>query len=187
MMRAAWTALILLFTVVSATAGHIKPPGSTSLTVCSESMKPEYAGVHAATSSIFAPTGVRLEWRDTRHCPAGAVKISIVTSEPGEPHSEVLAYATPFEGIHIVVYLDRVEAAIETRRAPVLLAHILAHEIAHILQGSDYHSDSGLMKAHWDANDHREMAWQPLQFTPYDIDRIHEGMIRRDGLIANLR
>jgi hypothetical protein len=28
--------------------------------------------------------------------------------------------------------------------------YVLAHEIAHIIEGSDRHSDSGVMKAEWD-------------------------------------
>ena len=60
-----------------------------------------------------------------------------------------LAVALPFEGIHIEIFYDRIRAA-EGFVPPDYLGHVLAHEITHILQSVARHSDSGLMKAHWD-------------------------------------
>jgi hypothetical protein len=174
---------MILFAVSPVYARHLNLSPRARVAVCLDGvLKPEYANVTSTASEIFAGIGVWLEWHENRHCPPEAVKITLSTSKTGAPHSDVLAYSAPFEGTHIVVYLDRVEATVDSRRAPVLLAHVFAHEITHILQGCNYHSDSGLMKAHWDYDDYRDMAWRPLQFTPYDIDLIRDGMARRADL-----
>jgi len=41
-----------------------------------------------------------------------------------------------------------------------VLAHVLVHEVTHILQGIPRHSESGVMKAQWDSNDFAQMTWE---------------------------
>jgi hypothetical protein len=62
---------------------------------------------------------------------------------------------------------------------PVLLAHVLAHEIAHTLAVSDMHSSTGIMKARWDARDLAEMKGKSLSFTEPDIRMIQDGLDAR--------
>lgn len=59
-----------------------------------------------------------------------------------------------------------------------LLGHVLAHEITHILQGIDRHSQEGVMKAHWTTEDIVQMARQPLPFEQKDVMLIHRGLER---------
>ena len=61
-----------------------------------------------------------------------------------------LAYALPYEGTHIVILFDRVRK-MQPNYVPAVLAHVLVHEVTHILQGIQRHSESGVMKAHWDS------------------------------------
>jgi hypothetical protein len=61
-----------------------------------------------------------------------------------------------------------------------LLAHVLAHEITHVLQGGDRHSETGIMQAHWTAKEIGRMASNPLSFTPEDIELINKGLAMRD-------
>ena len=56
--------------------------------------------------------------------------------------------------------------------APRLLAYVLAHEIAHVLQAVDRHSETGVMKASWDKGDYFSMGRGRLKFTPSDIGLI---------------
>jgi hypothetical protein len=63
-------------------------------------------------------------------------------------------------------------------QVPVLLGHVLAHEITHILQGVARHSAEGVMKAHWTEDDFAEMSFKPLRFTEEDITLIHYGFER---------
>ena len=62
---------------------------------------------------------------------------------------------------------------------PIVLGHVLVHEITHILQGIQRHSASGVMKAYWDREDCGQMTWKPLRFEPEDVDLIYVGLARR--------
>jgi hypothetical protein len=65
----------------------------------------------------------------------------------------------PYEGVHVTVLYDRVyQTAPDAARRPLLLAHVLVHEITHVLQGVEHHSESGIMKAHWGPADCYAMA-----------------------------
>ena len=61
----------------------------------------------------------------------------------------------------------------------LLLAHVMAHEIAHVLQGIIRHSGSGILKAQWSATDCARMTFFPLMFTSYDAILIHLGIEER--------
>jgi hypothetical protein len=56
-----------------------------------------------------------------------------------------------------------------------VLAHVLAHEITHVLQGAARHSESGITKARWTLDDLAEMRVLPLRFTVEDVELIHRG------------
>jgi hypothetical protein len=58
-------------------------------------------------------------------------------------------------------------------------AHVLVHEIAHILQESDQHSESGVMKAVWTHPDYVRMRTETLSFTPGDVKLIQLGVASR--------
>jgi hypothetical protein len=48
----------------------------------------------------------------------------------------------------------------------------MAHELAHVLQGCNRHSEEGLMKAHGVLADYMEMEVHPLSLTVADVERI---------------
>lgn len=135
-------------------------------------------------SRIFAGIGVETEWPERLHsnfCPPNAA-IVITLSYHTSPadHPRAWAYARPYEGEHIVVFWDRVQQKVPPGRAPFLLSYILVHEITHVLQDSARHSESGVMKAVWDADDYFRM-WsrKPLGFTEFDVKLIHLGLEAR--------
>jgi Zn-dependent protease with chaperone function len=122
---------------------------------------------------IFAGIGTRIEWRcgSTLELP---IMITISTQTPAAHHPEALAYAQPFTG-GIRIFFDRLQNYEPGMRGPVL-AYVLAHEIGHVLQGMTRHSETGIMKAHWDAQDLRRMGMKELAFTPYDVLLINHGI-----------
>jgi hypothetical protein len=69
-------------------------------------------------------------------------------------------------------------------RGPNLLAHVLVHEITHILQGISRHSPTGIMKGQWDYDDYFEMSRRPLPFAQKDIDLIYDGLKARRARMA---
>ena len=60
-----------------------------------------------------------------------------------------------------------------------MLFRSLVHEITHVLQGIDRHSDSGVMKALWTAQDYFQMRVEALPFAPEDVELIHLGLASR--------
>jgi hypothetical protein len=54
----------------------------------------------------------------------------------------------PYEGTHIVIFYDRVQAAIAPGRVTTLLAHVMAHEVTHMLEGIPRHSAEGVLTVH---------------------------------------
>jgi hypothetical protein len=122
------------------------------------------ARVKMITSQMFAAIGVTIEWRTPwRNCPAQAIRISLTSNTPATLPPGALAYAFPYEGTHIRVVYDRIVENHNQNKVLTgyVLAHVLAHEITRILQGTCRHSDYGLMKAEWDERDFRNITWAP--------------------------
>jgi hypothetical protein len=126
-------------------------------------------------AKMFLTAGVRIEWHYGRQLPAGAIAITLASQAPASLTHGTMALAFPYERVHVTLFLDRVLRANGSVPPPVLLAHVLVHEITHILQGIDRHSDSGVMKACWTAQDYEAMAPKPLPFASEDVDLIHRG------------
>jgi hypothetical protein len=125
---------------------------------------------------------VTVEWRSgLRNCPNNALIISLRENEPATLKRGVLAYALPYEGWHIEVFYPRVSEGLE--REPdmisIVLAHVLVHEITHVLQGVCRHSEDGIMRAHWSNGDHSLMRHKALKFTATDIELINDGLKTR--------
>ena len=140
------------------------------------------------TSEIFTTARVTVKWRHggSRPCPETSermtIRVSLLTRTPPKFRPGALAYCLPNEDRHVVVLCDRILSASPDLSTP-LLAHVIAHEMAHILQGTLHHSREGVMKARWDHNDFAVMKHRPLTFTETDLQMIREGLDR----YANLR
>ncbi|HEY3836475.1 MAG TPA: hypothetical protein VGL72_07885 [Bryobacteraceae bacterium] len=132
--------------------------------------------------TIFAPVGVNVQWRNNASESAKSLLIDMLLTagDPADDESGPLAEAFPFAGAtgHIVVRYDRVRMAAGISRdlEPVLLGHVMVHEMTHVLQCLDRHSDSGVMKAHWTADDYCDMRWKTLSFTEEDVALLHLGI-----------
>jgi len=139
-----------------------------------------FQGREVATR-VLKQAGIRLEWRNDEHsCVAAGrgIVIEVSFATPKDRPSDALAYAMPFERTHVVLFYDRVLSSAAPAMVPYLLGHVLAHEIVHMLQGTDRHSASGVMKAHWDNHDYTEMLNWRLHFTEEDILLIQGGLAR---------
>jgi len=136
------------------------------------------------TSKMFGDVGVTLLWRFGKPSrpEAGSIAIEIVTGTPAAFMPGSLAYAFPYEGIHIRILWDRIRDYATPRE---VLAHVMVHEITHILQGEARHSEEGIMKAHWGPDDLSAMAKKPLSFMALDVDMIYKGIDNRRALAAD--
>jgi hypothetical protein len=152
-----------------------------TILVCVEngSVSEDEREAEAIASRIFLPALVRLEWHsDARSCrnrPDRIVEISFATHATAGFGPAALAYALPCEGRHIVVFYHRF-GYLDPALVPKLLAHVMAHEITHLLQGISQHSEQGIMKARWENRDLAMMKLKPLDFTPKDLQLIREGL-----------
>lgn len=144
------------------------------------------ASAQALASRMFATAGVALEWHLAGHAacqgpqPVRTIVLDFVRGAPASQNPEAMAYAKPYEAIHAVVLVDRLERVADgPGQMYKFLAHMMTHEITHLLQGILRHSQTGVMKARWDANDLMQMAYTPLPFTAEDTDLIQRGLRRR--------
>src|SRR5262249_36127156 len=137
--------------------------------------------VKGMVSGIFAGIGVKLQWQvDPHNCTRVKQGIVITFRErTRDVNSSALARAYPYDGVHVVIFLDAVREAALRDGVPVLLAHVMVHEMSHVLQGLDQHSSQGIMKAKWTSQDMVDMRRQSLTFASEDIERIRDGLRQR--------
>jgi hypothetical protein len=95
------------------------------------------------------------------------------TSYPDEKRAGYFAY----------VFYDRIQELAQRRRlGHALLADVMAHEIGHLLLGSTSHSASGIMCAHWNYEQLRNVSEGAMAFVPAQsrimLDRLR---VRQSG------
>jgi len=135
-------------------------------------------------SDIFKKIGVRLTWH-RGELPAGRSAFGIHTVEhapaSATPGALAASRLTDAAGVEITVYQDRVQRFLDGHPSltGVAAGYVLAHELAHAMQGVARHSESGILKAQWSGEDFTEMIYHKLVFTSYDVELIHRGLAVR--------
>jgi hypothetical protein len=168
-------------------AAIVNSPATESVKVCLTGDYEHFIAARAEslTTGIFAEIGIHLEWfHDSRHCktpPQDFLNV-LLSNDPADHESPgALAYSRLHDNPHIEVFYNRVVATVEPARVPRLLANVLAHEIAHMLEGTGRHAEAGIMKAHWNHSDVLQLSEQPLSFTPADASMIQHGLAQRSA------
>jgi hypothetical protein len=139
-----------------------------------------------AASQIFESIGVKLLWSCPEQTGMEAARdtilIRLAPRVPKHFRKGTLAYALPFarEGVRITVFYDRLEPILQDHLAIAgsVFGHVLAHEIAHVLEGVDAHAETGLMRGHWNEEDFVSMKFHAFGFTPEDAQSIRESAER---------
>jgi hypothetical protein len=88
-----------------------------------------------------------------------------------------LGYArvTPNGGGYATVLMDLVEELAREQQLVSkgqILGHAVAHELGHLLMGTNSHSPHGLMREGWKVNELREMAERRLLFSKEEVERM---------------
>jgi hypothetical protein len=146
-------------------------------------------------SAIFERIGVHLNWRSGRlpatqsaagngALPAFAVRTLQHAPESATGGALASARIVGLSGTEITVYEDRLQRFLDNHRslagvAGVGAGYVLAHELAHVMQGVARHSESGILKAQWSNSDFEEMIFHKLAFTNFDAELIHQGLARQ--------
>jgi hypothetical protein len=165
-------------------AGQSAAVQKATVTICLEPDPLVLMGVRPLVSKMFASIAVRVDWHDRDSCPVGvgAIQVRMSHNPPSIRKFKSLAFAQPYEGT-IVVFPDRVQE-LNRNGGPSVLAHVLVHEITHVIEGIDRHSATGIMKDRWDDNDYFEMRRKPLPFAQEDVNLIYDGLQARRGRVA---
>ena len=177
---------IAMMAALSATAKDC----SVDVYVVSVVSKPVGPLVYSARSKVtamFREIGVTVRMRDGNprpdaSSPCGApIVIRIEDSTGYDGPADALAHAMPYQaGTLIHLFLDRVaRKSNQPAFLMALLAHVMAHEIGHVLQQIARHSDEGMMKANWSGKDYQAMERKTLPFAPIDVEFIRDGLAKR--------
>ena len=168
--------MLAAFTAMAAHAGgKSQTSADRSVTVCveGEGLSTVEWRAKGLASVMFANIGVQLNWRNgLRECPERGIMISLTGRTPSDLKPGALAYALPYEGTHVQVFVDRIFEMFQEATVPTVLGYVFVHEITHVLQGVARHSESGVMKAHWTGDDCGQMGCRALKFESKDIDLI---------------
>lgn len=136
-------------------------------------------GAKFHASRLLAEAGIQLEWLpripDAAVVP-DVIGIIVVATAPPEYAApgkiQALASALPYGRgpVHIQVYFDRLTDYVAPygARGPMIMGHVLAHEIGHVVEGIARHSATGLMRATWSTDDLLQIERQTLSFAPED-------------------
>ncbi|MGA8596749.1 MAG: hypothetical protein WB676_18725 [Bryobacteraceae bacterium] len=101
-------------------------------------------------------------------------------------------YALPFarQGTHVTVFYDRIEqlsvSSASMPTAGTILGAAMAHEIGHVLLGSNEHSRTGIMKACWGQLEFRCLATKGLHFTADNREVIRSCALNRMHLAQRM-
>jgi hypothetical protein len=147
----------------------------------------------AQTSEIFKGIGIRLKWhtgelpaaRSSDREGAGRAAFGIRTVEhaPASATAGALASAevSGSFGVEITLYKARVKRLVANHPSleRAVVGYVLAHELAHVMQGVPRHSGSGILKAQWSKDDFERMMLHELAFSALDAELIHRGLAVR--------
>jgi len=164
-----------------ASAADARVQHANTITVCVDqgNTKISLPIAESVTSAIFANIGFRVECKgDVRLCTSerGDIQIYVLEKATKNVSSDALGYAMPFQGSIIVVFADRLRMyATQTLRWSYLAGYVMAHEIAHLLQGLSRHSATGIMKASLDRQDVEKCFRHSMTFADEDIQMIRTG------------
>ena len=80
---------------------------------------------------------------------------------------------------HIEVFYSRIQNYKPKFRRSMVLAYIMAHEIAHALEGIARHAPTGVLKAEWNFEDLMEIRVGTLEFDTRAVELIRAGIEKR--------
>ena len=141
------------------------------------------AGAEREAGRILGKAGLQTVWLD---CPAGhstadpqdpcgepleATDIALrVLSESSQNKFRDTAFGFAVVPVLASVYYDYVAHLARSDNAefeiPIILGCVIAHEVGHLLLGSNSHSGSGIMQGHWERGQIRQAVTGTLLFTP---------------------
>jgi len=165
----------LLMVVGVAVAAETPEPRTVRLQLRNGAKVPDDVLVEARdeVARIFARAGFDVQWVDAS--PRITVKIVAHVLGYARAASPVMGVAQrTADGPIAHVFFRRVEDFARIHRADLstMLAHVMAHEVGHLLMPTMSHSPTGLMRGVWDDAQVRDAAGGALTFTDGQAEKI---------------
>src|SRR5258708_7442250 len=110
-------AMVVAMAVIAGASAQGKPEGGRRVVVYFITIPAVPLGVRTPaerlSADMFAKIGVALEWRAGRPSPSEASPIfmEFVTNHPPDLRPNAVAYAMPYEGVHIRIFCDQISAS----------------------------------------------------------------------------
>jgi hypothetical protein len=168
---------------------------STPLLIAAEDQAREIFR-HAGLETVWLNCSPKLEKHEPESCYfADATHLTLKISPRAmnaqiRDRVDVLGTSYPNEkgaGYFAYVFYDRVRELAQRRTlGHTLLADVMAHEIGHLLLGSNSHSLSGIMCARWDAEQLRNVAEGSMSFAASESRLMRERVFTRQSAQAKL-
>jgi hypothetical protein len=143
-------------------------------------------------ASIFSRAGLGVTWLRCTHINSGVTAVACNRFDvPGHVAVRIIARAASSmsdaafgvaflapdgTGRYSDVFWKRAQRlhANSTVDLGGILGSVIAHEIGHLLLGSNAHAISGIMRAHWESDELHRIAMGTLMFLPEQSERMHE-------------
>jgi hypothetical protein len=158
-------------------------------------------GAEVEAAYVMSRAGLRTEWVDcSGSSPQSGLDercqplldsmtlcVRIVSDSSAAAPDDVLGFASlqPLEqGVYATVFYSRVAAASAEFGVDAyqVLGCAMAHEIGHLLLGSQSHTATGLMRAQWSREDFRNAAQRSLRFSRRQGVQLQAQVEARRGL-----
>ena len=129
------------------------------------------------SSRVYFPEPARKGRELTAGCAARreiALKIHPAAAAGIPPAVLGMAHPMVHAGLNVQVFYDRVgrTASRQNARIGTILAHVIGHEIGHVLLRSNDHGPGGIMSSRWIDSDYRVMSGSGLLFRKPETERI---------------
>jgi hypothetical protein len=158
-----------------------------------------------AATTVFQRVGVETAWLDCTASTAKGTNDTSCTKQSGPTHLVVrilprsmakrvgqhhsaFGFALPASegrfGYIANVFSHRVSDLARSRgdeERPIILGHMLAHEMGHLLLGLGSHSDTGIMHVPWNGKQLDRVRFNNLLFTPKEAEQIRRQIAERSA------
>ena len=141
----------------------------------------------AIATRMFSGIGVKVRW--TTHRPADrdcdtqrptVIGVRMAIKKTASATQGAFASSNPYasDGVRITLFYGDLHERFRNRPRlePVVMAHVLVHEITHVVQRVARHSEAGVMLSRWTDRDYSDMEYKPLGFTEDDKVLVHLGL-----------
>ena len=142
---------------------------------------------------VFWQAGVGIEWvncsRSSSYCHGDVQPGNLVVRilpKPRFPQPELFGVSflgTDGSGAYADVFLEPIRQLQQSSNVSVsaTLGDVIAHELGHLLLGTNAHSVQGIMQAHWQTPQLRSISQGRLLFTPDQAGRIRNKIAAEKG------